>query len=105
MMRFLPKLEATLMFGVGAAFDFHTGRIKDSPAWVKRAGLQWFHRVIQDPRRLWRRYLRNNSSFLWHISMQLLGLKKYPSTEALGKSIKAQESLVRKAADTVSLEG
>ena len=38
MMRFLPLLDSTLMFGVGAAFDFHTGRIKDCPQWVKRAG-------------------------------------------------------------------
>jgi N-acetylglucosaminyldiphosphoundecaprenol N-acetyl-beta-D-mannosaminyltransferase len=82
MMRFLPKLESTLMFGVGAAFDFHTGRIKDAPQWVKRAGLQWFHRMIQDPRRLFWRYLRNNSTFLWHITLQLTGLRTYPQAKA-----------------------
>jgi N-acetylglucosaminyldiphosphoundecaprenol N-acetyl-beta-D-mannosaminyltransferase len=81
MIRFLPSLESTLMFGVGAAFDFHTGRIKDSPRWVKRAGLQWLHRLIQEPRRLFWRYLRNNSAFLWHISLQLTGLRTYPQAK------------------------
>ncbi len=80
MMRFLPLLDSTLMFGVGAAFDFHTGRIKDSPRWVKRAGLQWLHRLIQDPRRLFWRYLHSNSAFLWHIALQLTGFRNYPQT-------------------------
>lgn len=77
MRRMLPHLDTTLMFGVGAAFDFHTGRIKDCPQWVKRAGLQWLDRLIQDPRHLWRRYLRNNPTFLWFIFLQLTGLKRY----------------------------
>jgi N-acetylglucosaminyldiphosphoundecaprenol N-acetyl-beta-D-mannosaminyltransferase len=82
MMRFLPRLDSTLMFGVGAAFDFHTGRIKDAPRWVKHAGLQWLHRMIQDPRRLFWRYFRNNSAFLWHITLQLTGLRTYPQAKA-----------------------
>ena len=49
MSEYLPKMKATLMIGVGAAFDFHTGRIKDSPDWVKRMGLQWMHRLFQEP--------------------------------------------------------
>jgi N-acetylglucosaminyldiphosphoundecaprenol N-acetyl-beta-D-mannosaminyltransferase len=81
MMQYLPLLDSTLMFGVGAAFDFHTGRIKDSPLWVKRAGLQWLHRLIQDPRRLFWRYLRSNSAFLLHITLQLTGLRTYPQTK------------------------
>jgi N-acetylglucosaminyldiphosphoundecaprenol N-acetyl-beta-D-mannosaminyltransferase len=80
MMRMLPMLDTTLMFGVGAAFDFHTGRIKDSPQWVKSAGLQWLHRLIQDPRHLFWRYLRNNPAFLWNIALQLSGLRTYPKT-------------------------
>jgi N-acetylglucosaminyldiphosphoundecaprenol N-acetyl-beta-D-mannosaminyltransferase len=77
---YLPLLETKLMFGVGAAFDYHTGRIKDCAEWVKRAGLQWLHRLMQDPQRLWRRYLRNNSAFLWHIALQMSGLRQYPVT-------------------------
>jgi N-acetylglucosaminyldiphosphoundecaprenol N-acetyl-beta-D-mannosaminyltransferase len=78
MQHMLPLLDVRLMFGVGAAFDFHTGRIKDSPAWVKQVGLQWFDRMLQDPKHLWKRYLRNNPAFLWHIVLQLTGLAHYP---------------------------
>ncbi len=72
MAQYASRVQAPLMVGVGAAFDYHTGRISDSPSWIKRAGLQWLHRLLQDPRRLWKRYLRNNPVFLWKISMQLL---------------------------------
>lgn len=80
MHRYLPLLDTTLIFGVGAAYDFHTGRILDAPQWVKTIGMQWLHRLMQDPRRLWKRYLRNNPAFLWHIALQLSGLREYPPT-------------------------
>ena len=44
------------MVGVGAAFDFHSGRVKQAPAWIQQNGLEWLYRVMQEPRRLWRRY-------------------------------------------------
>lgn len=72
MARFAPRLHVPLLIGVGAAFDFHTGRIRDCSTWIKRAGLQWLHRLAQDPRRLWKRYLRNNSAFIWQVTRQLL---------------------------------
>jgi N-acetylglucosaminyldiphosphoundecaprenol N-acetyl-beta-D-mannosaminyltransferase len=78
MARYLPLLETRLLFGVGAAFDYHTGRIRDCAKWIKLAGLQWLHRLLQDPRRLWRRYLRNNPAFLWHIARQFLGVRRPP---------------------------
>jgi N-acetylglucosaminyldiphosphoundecaprenol N-acetyl-beta-D-mannosaminyltransferase len=77
MRRMLPRLDTRLMLGVGAAFDFHTGRIKDCAPWVKTAGLHWLHRLLQDPKRLWRRNL-GNAAFMWHIALQLTGLKVYP---------------------------
>jgi N-acetylglucosaminyldiphosphoundecaprenol N-acetyl-beta-D-mannosaminyltransferase len=77
MARYLPLLDTTLMFGVGAAFDFHTGRIADCADWIKRAGLQWLDRLIQDPKHLWKRYLRNNPPFLFYSFLQLAGLKTY----------------------------
>jgi N-acetylglucosaminyldiphosphoundecaprenol N-acetyl-beta-D-mannosaminyltransferase len=77
MARYLPLLDTKLMFAVGAAFDFHTGRIADCPDWIKRAGLQWLDRLLQDPKHLWRRYLRNIPPFLFYISLQLLGLRSY----------------------------
>jgi N-acetylglucosaminyldiphosphoundecaprenol N-acetyl-beta-D-mannosaminyltransferase len=83
MERYLPLLDTTLMFGVGAAFDFHTGRISDCAEWIKLAGLQWFHRLLQDPKHLWKRYLRNNPAFMWHIALQLTGLRSNPPAPAL----------------------
>jgi N-acetylglucosaminyldiphosphoundecaprenol N-acetyl-beta-D-mannosaminyltransferase len=77
MSRYLPLLETKLMVGVGAAFLYHTGAIHDSPRWVKRAGLQWLHRLLQEPRRLWRRYLRNIPPFLFHAALQVSGLRTY----------------------------
>jgi N-acetylglucosaminyldiphosphoundecaprenol N-acetyl-beta-D-mannosaminyltransferase len=77
MAEYLPKFNASLMFGVGAAFDLHTGRMTDSPDWVKKAGMQWAHRLLQDPRRLWKRYLVNNPKFLMAITAQLLGFRQY----------------------------
>jgi len=82
MRNYLPLLETTLMFGVGAAFDFHTGRIRDCSEWIKRAGLQWLHRLMQDPRHLWKRYLRNNPEFIWRIALQLSGLGTYSASHA-----------------------
>ena len=77
MAHYLPMLETKLMVGVGAAFLFHTGAIKDSPAWVKRAGLQWLHRLLQEPARLWRRYLVNVPLFLLQAVLQLAGLRSH----------------------------
>jgi N-acetylglucosaminyldiphosphoundecaprenol N-acetyl-beta-D-mannosaminyltransferase len=77
MARYLPMLDTKLMIGVGAAFLFHTGAIRDSPAWVKRAGLQWVHRLMQEPTRLWKRYLINNPLFIFFILLQFGGLKRF----------------------------
>jgi len=71
-----PKLDAKLMLGVGAAFDMHTGRIQDAPYWMKFTGTQWVHRIYQDPKRLWKRYLVNNPKFVWQITLELLGIRK-----------------------------
>lgn len=86
MRRYLSLLDTGLMFGVGAAFDFHTGRIQDCPVWVKRAGLQWIHRLMQDPKRLWRRYLCDNPAFLWRIALQLTGLATFAPERSTPKA-------------------
>ena len=78
MAEYLPQLEVTLMAGVGAAFDFHSGRVRQAPRWIQRAGMEWFFRMCCEPRRLARRYLVNNPLFLWRIAGQLSGLRKYP---------------------------
>ena len=56
MAEYLPQLDTSVMVGVGAAFDFHSGRVKQAPAWIQHHGLEWLYRVMQEPRRLWRRY-------------------------------------------------
>jgi len=61
---YLPKLDTTLMFGVGAAFDFPAGRISQAPRWMQRSGLEWFYRLCSEPRRLGRRYHPREQSAL-----------------------------------------
>jgi len=74
---YLPKLNTTLMIGVGAAFDFYTGRTRQAPRWIQRSGFEWLYRLCQEPRRLWKRYLKNNPVFVLKIIGQLTGLKRY----------------------------
>lgn len=57
---------ATVCVGVGALFDFLSGEANRAPAWVRQAKLEWMYRMVQEPGRLWRRYLIGNLSFLWH---------------------------------------
>lgn len=67
------RLDAPVLIGVGAAFDFHAGLKKQAPRWMQKSGLEWLFRLISEPRRLWRRYLINNPWFLWLVLLQLLG--------------------------------
>ena len=69
----LGKISAPVMAGVGAAFDFHSGRKSEAPRWMVRAGLEWFFRVLTEPRRLGPRYLKDNPVFVWNILLQALG--------------------------------
>ncbi|SRR5579862_977611 len=62
-----PRLPAGVYCGVGAAFAFHAGLLRQAPAWMQRAGLEWAFRLAVEPRRLWRRYLVNNSLFLLYL--------------------------------------
>jgi N-acetylglucosaminyldiphosphoundecaprenol N-acetyl-beta-D-mannosaminyltransferase len=54
-----------VMIGVGAGFDYHAGTIKRAPGWMQRANLEWFYRLMQDPARLFTRYLKTNLKFMW----------------------------------------
>lgn len=75
---FWATLDAGVLIGVGAAFDFHSGRVRQAPRWIQRSGTEWLFRLCMEPRRLWRRYLVNNSLFVVRIALQLSGLRKYP---------------------------
>ena len=73
----LPRLDTALMIGVGAAFDFHTGRVAQAPRWIQRSGFEWLYRLCREPRRLWKRYLTVNPVFLALVLCQITGLKKF----------------------------
>jgi N-acetylglucosaminyldiphosphoundecaprenol N-acetyl-beta-D-mannosaminyltransferase len=61
-----------VMLGVGAAFDFHSGRIKQAPTWMQKTGLEWLFRLLMEPRRLWKRYFKHNPRFIVFFSIQLM---------------------------------
>ncbi|WP_197081936.1 WecB/TagA/CpsF family glycosyltransferase [Silvibacterium bohemicum] len=77
MAQYCGKLPVKLMVGVGAAFDINSGHLKDAPAWMKKAGLQWLYRMIEEPQRLAGRYLKNNPRFMWLTCLQLCGFRRY----------------------------
>lgn len=54
-----------VMIGVGAGFDYHAGNIKRAPAWMQKLSLEWLYRLLQDPKRLFKRYLITNTRYLW----------------------------------------
>ncbi len=71
------QLRAPVLLGVGAAFDFHAGLVRQAPSFLQRNGLEWAFRLAMEPRRLWRRYLTNNPLFIFLVVRQILGLKEY----------------------------
>ena len=71
------RLNAPVLIGVGAAFDFNADLKKRAPRWMQRNGLEWFFRLCSEPRRLWRRYLWANTFFLLFLAASALGLKRY----------------------------
>jgi N-acetylglucosaminyldiphosphoundecaprenol N-acetyl-beta-D-mannosaminyltransferase len=64
-------LEAPVLAGVGAAFDFHAGLVPQAPNWLQESGLEWAYRLAHEPRRLWRRYMRYNPRFVGAFARQL----------------------------------
>lgn len=78
------RLKAKVMLSVGAAFDYHTGRLKPAPSWMQGASLEWLYRLIQEPRRLWRRYAYNNPMFIYLILKETLGRDNTRGLAGLG---------------------
>jgi N-acetylglucosaminyldiphosphoundecaprenol N-acetyl-beta-D-mannosaminyltransferase len=71
MARMTSRLPNVIMFGVGAAFDFHAGLVPQAPSWMQKVGLEWFYRLITEPKRLASRYFRIVPRFLVSITIQL----------------------------------
>lgn len=74
-MRWRDQLPAIRIYmGIGATIDFEAGNVSRAPRWMSNAGLEWLYRLLQEPKRLWRRYLLENPPFLWLVLKQRLGL-------------------------------
>ena len=71
------RLNAPVLVGVGAAFDIHSGRKRQAPVWMREHGLEWFYRLLQEPRRLWRRYVVLGAEFVFWVTLDLLGLRRF----------------------------
>jgi len=76
---FKDRLTVPVLIGVGAAFDFHAGRLKQAPFWIQENGLEWLYRLVHEPKRLWRRYLVRAPIFVWNVGLELAGLRKFDS--------------------------
>jgi N-acetylglucosaminyldiphosphoundecaprenol N-acetyl-beta-D-mannosaminyltransferase len=81
----LGRVHAPVMVGVGAAFDFNAGLKRQAPSWMQAGGLEWLFRLSSEPRRLWRRYLRNNPRFVWYALRQILGIDHYELCTQFGR--------------------
>jgi N-acetylglucosaminyldiphosphoundecaprenol N-acetyl-beta-D-mannosaminyltransferase len=75
------KVRGTIMIASGATFDFFSGRIQQAPEWVRNAGFEWLYRLTKDFRRLWIRYTLYNAVFLAMFTLQLMGLRRFDSTD------------------------
>ena len=70
--QYMSQLNVGPILGVGASFDFAAGTIKRAPLWVQRMGMEWSWRLMQEPRRLWRRYALKDSQFIWLVAKALM---------------------------------
>jgi N-acetylglucosaminyldiphosphoundecaprenol N-acetyl-beta-D-mannosaminyltransferase len=61
----MPAMGVPFAMGVGGSFDVVAGKVKRAPVWVQRIGCEWVYRLVQEPRRMWKRYLVGNTSFIW----------------------------------------
>jgi N-acetylglucosaminyldiphosphoundecaprenol N-acetyl-beta-D-mannosaminyltransferase len=89
------QLDASMLIGVGAAFDFHAGLKRQAPRAIQRSGLEWAFRLLCEPRRLWRRYALVVPSFLLLSALQRLGLRQFPMDGAF----RVERTAAVKAAD------
>jgi len=65
-----------LSLGVDGSFDIIAGRTKRAPVWMQQSGLEWFYRILQEPRRMWKRYAKTNPVFVWMVLKEYIKLKE-----------------------------
>jgi N-acetylglucosaminyldiphosphoundecaprenol N-acetyl-beta-D-mannosaminyltransferase len=97
MAQHVQRLTASALIGVGAAFDFHAGVKAQAPRWMQRNGLEWLFRLASEPRRLGRRYLVNNPTFVWMTLQQLLRSSPGASVRVAARPAPEPESEQRRA--------
>lgn len=68
--------NVNFVMGVGGSFDVVSGKVKRAPLWMQKAGLEWFYRFIQEPKRMWKRYLLGNSKFIFLVIKEYFGLNE-----------------------------
>jgi N-acetylglucosaminyldiphosphoundecaprenol N-acetyl-beta-D-mannosaminyltransferase len=86
------RLDAPVLIGVGAAFDFHAGLKSQAPRWMQRSGLEWLFRLSTEPERLWKRYLINNPAFLWLALQEICRAARLRHAEPVGTRLSAIQS-------------
>ncbi len=69
------RLGVSFVMGVGGTFDVVAGKVNRAPLWMQKYGLEWFYRIVQEPRRMWKRYLVTNSKFAWNLLREKIGSK------------------------------
>ena len=74
--RNFEKLNIPVSFGVGGTIDVAAGHCKLAPRWVSKIGLEWFYRFLQEPKRLWKRYITTNFIFIWVVLKEMFGYEK-----------------------------
>lgn len=74
--KYRNEYQVPLSIGIGASFEFLSGMVKRAPFWMQRVGLEWFWRLMMEPKRLWKRYLIDDPVFFWLVLKQKLGLLK-----------------------------
>lgn len=80
------RLNVPVLIGVGAAFDFLSGVKPQAPLWMRESGFEWLFRLLSEPKRLWRRYLVNNTLFVWYVSAELMRRGVFSCRRARGST-------------------
>jgi N-acetylglucosaminyldiphosphoundecaprenol N-acetyl-beta-D-mannosaminyltransferase len=68
------NLEVPISIGIGVSFELVADMVKRAPVWMQKTGLEWLFRLIVEPKRLWKRYILGNPTFIWLVLKQRLGM-------------------------------
>ena len=79
--KWMPIMNVPFCMGVGGSFDIVAGKTKRAPIWMQNYGLEWFYRIMQEPRRMWKRYAKTNPVFIWVVFKEYLNLLKIKGRE------------------------